>query len=311
VKHARWLLRRLALSALVVLGAATTAFCALRLAPGDPVTVMVGMAAAQDDSVVEQVRHNLGFDRPFLEQYALFLGRLLRGDLGYSYQLDEPVSRLLREGLLPTVELASAGFALALVVGLLLAVATAGRRPFLRRLSAGFELLMISVPGFWVGLLLLAFFSFRLDLFPAIGGSGLNGLVLPAVTLALSLVGVYAQVLRDGLTRALDEPFVLSSRARGTGETAVRWRHALRHALISIITISGWTLGAMLGGTVIIETIFSRPGLGRTLATAIENRDFPVVTGLVVVSGTVFALINLAVDLLYRWVDPRLREVKL
>ncbi|HEX2314139.1 MAG TPA: ABC transporter permease [Thermomonospora sp.] len=305
---ARWLLRRLLLSALVVLGAATAAFCALRLTPGDPVAVLVGIAAAQNEAVLSQARHDLGFDRPLVVQYALFLGRLARGDLGFSYQLQEPVSRVIADNLWPTVELAVAGFALALVTGLLLAVATAGRRRFWRGLSTGFELLMISVPGFWIGLVLLAVFSFRLGWFPAAGGTGLNGLVLPAVTLAAGLVGVYAQVLRDGLVRALDEPFVLAARARGSGETAVRVRHALRHALIAVITISGWTLGALLGGAVIIETVFSRPGLGRVLATAIENRDFPVVVGLVVVSGVVFALINVGVDLLYRLVDPRLRE---
>jgi peptide/nickel transport system permease protein len=308
VTFARWLGRRLLLSALVVLGAATAAFGALRLTPGDPVAVLVGIASAQNAEVVDQARHDLGFDRPILVQYGLFLGRLARGDLGYSYQLGEPVRGLLTQYLAPTVALAAAGFTLALLAALVLAVATAGRRPLLRRLSAAFELLMVSVPGFWVGLLLLAFFSFRLGLFPAAGGTGLRGLVLPALTLAAGLVGVYAQVLRDGLERALAEPFVLSSRARGTSETAVRWRHALRHALISVITISGWTLGALFGGAVVIETVFSRPGLGRLLATAIENRDFPVVTGLVVVSGVLFALISLVVDLLYRWVDPRLRQ---
>ena len=306
----RWLGRRLLLSSLVVLGAATAAFGALRLTPGDPVAVLVGIAAAQNEEIVERARQDLGFDRPLPVQYGLFLGRLLRGDLGYSYQLGEPVWSLLAQGLGPTAELAGAGFVLALATAVPLAVATAGRRPLLRRLSAAFELLTISVPGFWAGLLLLSFFSFHLGLFPAAGGTGPEGLVLPAVTLALSLVGVYTQVLRDGLTRALDEPFVLSSRARGTGEAGVRWRHALRHALIPVITISGWTLGALLGGAVVIETVFSRPGLGRLLATAIENRDFPVVTGVVVLSGTAFAVISLTVDLLYRVVDPRLREAR-
>lgn len=304
----RWLARRLLLSVFVVFGAATAAFGALRLIPGDPVQVMLGGATTPDPVVTAQVRHELGFDRPFLVQYGMFLGRLVRGDLGRSYQLQESVNNVIADNLWPTAELALTGFALAFVVGFALAVATAGRWPVLGWISSGVELVLISVPGFWAGILLLTAFSFKLSLFPAAGGSGIGGLVLPAVTLALGMVGVFAQVLRDGLVRALDEPFVLSARARGTGETMVRVRHAFRHALISVITLAGWLLGALLGGAVIIETVFSRPGLGRILAAAIENRDFPVVTGIVVVSGLMFTLINLAVDLLYQLIDPRLRE---
>lgn len=305
---ARWVARRLLLAVLVVVGAASAAFFTLHLIPGDPARVALGGAVPPSDEVVDQTRHELGLDRPLVVQYGLFLGRLFRGRLGQSYQLHESVGRIVRGQLWPTAELALTGFALAFTAAALLAVATAGRRPLWRRVSSTVELVLTSLPNLWVGILLLTVFSFQLHVFPATGGSGPQALVLPAVTLALSMVGVLAQVIRDGLTRALEQPFVLSARARGTGENALRLRHAFRHALVSVSTLAGWVVGALLGGAVVIETVFSRPGLGRTLAAAVESRDFPVVTGVVVVTGSMFTLVNLLVDLLHRVIDPRLRE---
>ncbi|GAA2011201.1 ABC transporter permease [Catenulispora yoronensis] len=304
---AGWLLRRLALGAVVVLGAATVAFLAFHLATGDPVRVLLG-AETPTPAQLAEVRTQLGYDRPVLVQYGSFLGHLVRGDLGYSYQTREPVSELIGDQLLPTVELAGSALILALAASVALAVATAGRRPVLRGVSSLLELVAISAPSFWVGVLLLTFFSFRLHLFPAVGSDNVDALVLPAVTLALGLVGTFTQVLRAGIERALAEPFVLSSRARGTGQTQVRRRHALPHALVPLIALSGWTVGALLSGSVVIETIFSRQGLGRVVATAVGGRDLPVITGVTVVSAAAFTLTSLLVDWLSRVVDPRLRE---
>lgn len=306
----RWLTRRLALTVLVVYGAATVTFIAMRLIPGDPVRVMLGILPASPQ-VIAQMRHDLGFDQPVLVQYLQFIGRLARGDLGTSYQLQEPVSQVIASQVMATVELAFAALALALLAAVPLAVATAGRRPAARALSSAIELILTSSPSFWVGILLLMLFSFRLHLFPAVSGTSLSGLVLAAVTLAASLVGQFAQVLRELLEHELAQPYVLSSRARGTGQTAVRVRHALRHALVPLLTLTGWTFGSLLGGAVIVETVFSRPGLGQTLATAVVNRDIPVVNGVVVLSAVVFSLINIGVDLSYRLIDPRLREAAL
>jgi len=302
-----WLLRRLLLAFIVVIGSATAAFCALYLLPGDPVRAMLG-PTGQTPQIIAQVRHETGFDRPVLPRYGLFLARLLRGDLGRSYQLNEPVSTVIGSQIWSTVEVALTGFLLALLLAVLIAVITAARRPVLREFASTVELVLASIPGFWIGVLLLTFFSFRWHLFPAVGGAGLSALVLPAATLALTLVGVFAQVLREGMERALEEPFVLSSRARGVGETTVRVRHALRHALIPMVTLSGWVVGALLSGAVIIETIFSRPGLGRVLVTAVDTRDLPVITGVVVLSAVVFSVVSIATDVLYRIVDPRLKE---
>ncbi|AEB44386.1 MULTISPECIES: ABC transporter permease [Micromonospora] len=303
----RWLARKLALAVLVVLGAATVAFAALHLAPGDPVRAVIGTLAPSDD-LVAQVRADLDLDKPLATQYAHMLGGLARGDLGESYQLRRPVVEVIVADLGWTVQLAVASLLLALVVSTALAVATAGRRPTLRRVSILLELVTASSPTFWVGTILLAVLSFQLHLFPAAGAGGLEGLVLPAVTQAIGLVGIFTQVLRQSMEQALDEPFALSARARGTTETALRLRHAARHALIPVLTLSGWILGALLSGAVVVETLFSRPGLGRTLVTAILGRDLPVVIGVVVVAAALFTVINLVVDLLYRVVDPRLRE---
>jgi peptide/nickel transport system permease protein len=199
----------------------------------------------QTPALVAEVRHETGFDQPVYVRYGLFMGRLLRGDLGQSYQLHQSVESLVFGQLGSTVELALTGFLLALAVATLLAMTTAGRRPVLRSLASTVELVLASLPGFWVGVLLLTFFSFRWQLFPTVGGSGINGLVLPAVTLALTLLGVFAQVMREGMERSLVEPYVLSSRARGASETTVRLRHALRHALVPMITLSGWSVGTL------------------------------------------------------------------
>jgi len=302
----RWFVRRLMLAALVVFGAANAVFFAFRLLPGDPVRSVLGSTNPTPE-LVAQVRHDLALDEPLAVQYGRFMRGLLGGDLGESFQLQQPVGEVIGEQLWSTVQLAVAAFLLALLAAVPLAVLTA-HRPRARRIASSLELLTASTPAFWTGMLLLALLSFRLRWFPAMGGTGVAGLVLPAVTLAAGLVGVFAQVLREELERALEQPFVLSARARGSGETAIRVRHALRHGLVPLITLSGWAVGALVGGAVVVESVFSRQGLGQVTAAAVAGRDLPVVTGVVLVSAVAFALINLVVDVLYRLVDPRIDE---
>ncbi|MFG2911174.1 ABC transporter permease [Kitasatospora sp. NPDC048286] len=302
----RWLLRRLVLAALVVLGAAHAVFFAFRLLPGDPVRSVLGSTNPTPE-LVAQVRRELALDQPLVVQYGRFMGRLLTGDLGESYQLQQPVGQVIGGQLWPTLQLAVAAFVLALLLALAAAVLTADR-PRARRLSSALELFAASSPAFGIGAVLLALLSFRLRWFPAMGGGGISGLVLPAVTLAVGMAGVFTQVLREELERVLDQPFVLTARARGGAELAVRLRHALRHGLIPLVTLAGWAAGALFGGAVVVETVFSRQGLGQLTATAVQGRDLPVVTGVVLLSATVFALINVAVDVLYRVIDPRIAE---
>ncbi|KPI20806.1 ABC-type transporter, integral membrane subunit [Actinobacteria bacterium OK074] len=305
---ARAAVRRLGSAAAVLVGAATLAFLALQLIPGDPVSVLLGPTNAASPAVRAEIGREYGFDQPVGEQYLRFLGRLLRGDLGESYQLQRPVGSLIADQLGPTVQLALAALVLALVLAVLSAVATAGRRPALRAVASVGELIAASTPSYWVGIVLLTVFSFRFHLFPVAGADGFAALVLPAVTLALPLTGVLAQVLREGLEAALEQPFVVTARSRGLGRTAVRLRHALRHSAIPLLTLAGWLTGSLIGGAVLVETVFGRPGIGSLVLQAVTAKDMPVVIGVVLLSAFVFVVISTVVDLLHPVIDPRLRS---
>ncbi|MFJ5234762.1 ABC transporter permease [Kitasatospora sp. NPDC088391] len=302
----RAVLHRLAGAVAVLFGAATLAFAALQLVPGDPVAVLLGPSTTASPEVRAEIRRQLGFDRSVPAQYLDFLGRLLHGDLGRSYQLQRPVAGLVAEQLGPTLQLVGAAVLLALLVAIASAVATAGRPPALRALTGGWELVAVSTPSYWLGLVLLTVFSFHLRLFPVAGADGFGSLVLPAVTLALPLAGTLAQVLREGLEAALAQPFAVTVRARGRGRTALVLRHALRHAAVPLVTLTGWLTGSLLGGTVLVESVFGRPGVGALVLGAVNSRDVPVVIGVVLLSALAFVLISAVVDLLYTVLDPRL-----
>ena len=298
-------LRRLATGLVVLWAAATAAYLALLAAPGDTVDAIVG-DGADTPQIRDQIIREWHLDRPAVVQYLDYLCGLLRGDLGRSYLLQRPVREVIGEQLGPTLALALAAGVLGVALALALAVTT--RRPWARRVSSTAELVLVSTPPFLIGIVLLSVFSFRFGLFPVSGGRGLAALVLPAVTLALPIAGVLTQVLRDGLDRALDEPFVVTARARGLGERAVLVRHALRHALLSTVTLIGWLVGILIGGVVIIETVFGRPGLGQVTLQAVTTEDMPVVLAVVVFSAFVYVVVNTAADLAYLLIDPRLRR---
>ena len=299
--------RRLAAAAAVLLGAATVAFAALQLIPGDPVTVMLGPFSSAPPSVRAEITAHFGLGQPVLQQYLRYLENLLHGNLGESYQSQRPVASLIGEQLWPTVQLALAALLLALLLAVVVAVATAGRRPALRAFASLVELITVSSPSYWIGILLLTAFSFQWRLFPVAGDQGLNALVLPALTLALPMAGVLAQVLREGLEAALEQPFTVTARARGLSATGVRLRHALRHAALPLVTLTGWLAGSLLGGAVLVETVFGRPGIGALILQATTDKDMPLVIGLVLLSALAFVLASTVVDLLYLVIDPRLR----
>lgn len=291
---------------LVLWGAATLAFVAFRIIPGDPVEVMLGPQAQVSDAVKDGMRADLGLDRPVIEQYGAFLGRLLRGDLGESYQLRLPVAEVIGRQLGPTLQLS----ALALVIAVLLALASAllvrGRTG--RAVASGVELVVLSSPVFWTGLVLLSVFSFRLGWFPVSGARDAAAIVLPAVTLALPVAALLSQVLRDGVEAAEREPFLLTVRARGAGPLRESLHHSLRHASVGGVTLAAYLVGSLLGGAVLVETVFARPGIGRVTLTAITDRDLPVITGVIMLSALVFVLVNTLVDLVVPLIDPRLRS---
>ncbi|GHJ38963.1 ABC transporter permease [Streptomyces sp. TS71-3] len=303
----RFVLRRLAAGLLVLWGAATLAFLALHLVPGDIVDTLLGPSTTATPALRAQIRADYGLDQPLPVQYAHTLASLATGDLGRSYQLGQPVTGVLSGQVVPTVELALAACATALLLAFAAAYATAGRGRAARTAASGVELLATSVPSFWLGILGLTFLSYRWHLLPATGADGLASLLLPAVTLALPIAGVLAQVIRQELDLAASRPFVLTARSRGASGHGVFLRHTGRHAALPVATLAGWITGSLLSGAVLTETVFARPGLGRVLVTAVTGKDIPVVSALVVLSAAAFVVVNLLVDLLYLAIDPRLR----
>lgn len=296
----------IASSAVIVLwGAATLAFLAFRIIPGDAVTAMLGPQSQVSEQVKAGIRTDLGLDQPPLVQYLSYLGRLLHGDLGQSYQLRMPVTEVIGRQLGPTLQLT----ALALLIAVVLALAGAlfARRGIAQGIVVGLELVVLSSPVFWIGILLLAVFSFWLGWFPVAGSRTPATLVLPAVTLALPVAALIGQVLRDGIDRAERQPFAETVRARGAGPVRLVLRHSLRHGAANALTLAAYLTGSLLGGAVLVETVFARPGLGRITLAAILNRDLPVVAGVIMLSALVFVIVNTLVELAHPLLDPRLR----
>lgn len=290
---------------LVLWGAATLAFVAFRVIPGDPVEVMLGPQAQVSEAVKAAMRSDLGLDRPVIEQYAAFLGRLVRGDLGESYQLRLPVTEVIGRQLGPTLQLSALALVIAVVLALVSALLVRGRTG--RAVASGIELVVLSSPVFWTGLVLLSVFSFQLGWFPVSGARDGAAIVLPAVTLALPVAALLSQVLRDGVEAAEREPFLLTVRARGAGAVRESVHHTLRHAGAGGVTLAAYLVGSLLGGAVLVETVFARPGIGRVTLTAITDRDLPVITGVILLSALVFVVVNTVVDLVVPLIDPRLR----
>jgi len=302
---ARWLLGRLGGLLLVVWGAATAGFLALTLIPGDPVDVMLGVQAQVSEQVKAQIRADWGLDDPPLARYLHYLGRLATGDLGESYQLRQGVSSVIGEQLPATLQLTLLALAFALSLAAIATLAARGRRS--TRIVSLVELTAVSSPTFWTGLVLIAVFVFQLGWFPIAETGSLRALVLPALTLALPVAGIISQVLRQGLDAASARPFATTAIARGVGDGRLLFRHTLRHAAADSVTLVGYLVGTLIGGAVLVETVFARPGLGRVTLRAIIDRDLPVVLGIILLAAVTFALINLTVDVLYRLIDPRLR----
>jgi ABC-type dipeptide/oligopeptide/nickel transport system permease component len=290
----------------VLVGISIVTFLMLHLVPGDPVLLFAGDKPMSEEQAA-MIRHQLGLDRPLAVQYEEYAGRLLRGDLGRALRSQRPVLDSILEVLPATVQLTLAALAIATAIGLALGVAAAlAHRTWLDTAAMGVAILGVSMPVFYSSLLLLLCFSFTLGWLPATGEGGLDHLILPATALALVSSAVLARLVRSGMLGVLRQDYIVTARAKGLSRAIVVRRHALRNALIPVITMLGLQLGALLGGAVVTETIFSRPGLGRLAVDAILNRDFPLVQGTVLVAGVVYVLVNLLVDIAYAAVDPRI-----
>lgn len=323
-----YVIRRLLAMIPVLLGVSVLVFSLIHLTPGDPAALMLGLENATDEELAE-ARRQLGLDRPLWEQYAAFLGSALHGDLGTSIQQRRPVAELIGLRFPATLELAvtSMLFALALAVpvGVLSAVRQYSLADNVSMLGA---LIGISMPSFWLGLVLMLLLSLQLGWLPASGrgdsllaalwtalsqlnveplGSAVSRLILPTVTLGTHAAALLTRLTRSSMLEVIRQDYVRTARAKGLAERTVIYRHALRNALIPVVTITGLQFGGLLGGAVITETVFAWPGVGRMAVQAIYQRDFPVVQGIVLMLSAVFVLINLLVDLTYALIDPRVR----
>jgi ABC-type dipeptide/oligopeptide/nickel transport system permease component len=302
----RYLVRRLLLTIPVLFGVATLVFSLIHLVPGDPAQSILGEGASAEE--VQKLRHTLGLDRPLLEQYRTFMTGLVKGDLGQSLRYGTPVTREIRDRLFRTMQLAVAAMGVAIVVALPLGiVAAVYRGTAIDHAAMTLALAGISMPNFWLGPLLAILFAVSLGWLPVSGTGTIWHLVLPAVTLGAALAAILARMTRASLLEELRELYVLAARARGVSRAAAVVRHAFRNSLIPIVTIIGLQFGAVLTGTIITETIFAWPGVGRLLIQAINFRDYPLVQGCILFISLTYVLMNLLTDLTYGLLDPRIR----
>jgi peptide/nickel transport system permease protein len=300
----RFLIRRSLLALPTLLGAVTLVFLLVHLIPGDPVEVMLGETASATDKVA--LRRSLGFDRPLTTQYRSFLLNLISGDLGRSLYEAASVGAIIRARLPATLQLALCAMLAASLISFPLAMLAAKYRGgWIDRAALTFSLLGLSLPNFWLGPLLMIVFSIQLGWTPVSGRGGLSHLWLPSITLGLGMSAILVRILRASLLQVIHQEYVQTARAKGLPEKKVWLKHVLRNALLSVVTIMSLQFGSLLAGSLITETIFSWPGIGRLTVQAIQTRDYPLVQGCVLVIAISYVLVNFATDLLYKLIDPR------
>lgn len=293
----------------VLLGVTILVFLMLRIAPGDPLIALLGEEAqGMSRAALEELRGQYGFDRDPVSQYFSFIGGVVRGDLGESVRTGQPVLREIAVRLPATLQLAGAGLAIALVIGLSLGVlAAVYRRTIVDYLAIIVALAGVSIPVFWSGLILMLYFSLELGWLPASGYGTWRHLVLPAAAIGFSSSAIIARVTRSSMIEVLRSDYIRTARAKGVGDRRINLRHALRNAMLPVITVIGLQFGGLLGGAVLTETVFAWPGLGRLVVDSIRAQDGPLVQGTVLFIAVVFILINLLVDLSYALLNPRIR----
>ena len=302
---------RLAHIFLVLLGVSFLSFLLMYVSPGDPVRAMYAVSGSiPSEEVLEQTREELGLNDPFFIQYGNWISNCLRGDFGTSYSKGEAVATLLMERVMPTIQLALLSLVIMVLVAVPIGVYSALRQnSILDYLLRGTTFISISMPNFWVGLLLLYVVAMKLGWLPVVSNQmNFQRLILPAVTLAIAMAGKYARQVRAAILEELRQDYVAGARARGLSERCVLWRHVLPNAALPLITMLGLSLGSLLGGTAVVEVIFSYPALGSLAISAITSRDYPLIQGYVLWIALIYMAVNLVVDLSYNRLDPRLRK---
>jgi len=297
---------------LLLIGISFLVFTSMYIAPGDPAAIIAGPTASQSD--IDAIREELGLNDPFLVQYGRYMNGLLHGDLGYSYQTKQPVWDAIATRFPNTLKLAIASIIVAVIIGVVAGIISAIRQnSWFDVSSTVFALAGISIPNFWLGTVLILIFAVNLQLLP-VGGldapfytaEGLKQLVLPAITLGTGSAAMIARMSRSSMLEVIRADFIRTARAKGLRERTVIWVHALRNAMIPVITVIGLNFGFLLGGTIITEQVFAINGVGRLMVQAIAARDFPMVQGSVLLVATLFVLVNLMVDIIYTFIDPRI-----
>jgi len=302
-----YLVRRLLSTIPVLFGVLLLVFSMLHLVPGDPVKMMLGEFQTSPEQIAK-LQSQLHLDEPLPQQFGRYVWNALHGDLGTSIRSNKPVTEEITDNLPATLQLALAGLLIAGVLGISLGVLAAIKQySWVDAGSMLIALIGVSMPSFWLGLLFIFAFSLKFHLFPATGGGDLKHLVLPAVTLGLGASAIIARLTRSSMLEVMRHEYMTTARAKGIRESRVIIRHALKNALIPVVTIFGLQFGQLLAGTVVIETVFGRPGIGRLIVDAILNKDFPLVQGIVLVVAISYVVVNLIVDLLYAFLDPRIR----
>lgn len=307
-------LKRLLLTVPVLVATSIFAFMLIRLVPGDPVRTMLGFRATPENMAA--VRTQLGLDKPLITQYVHWIGGVLHGDFGGDFISHTPIATLLATTLPVTLEVTILAMALALLIGVPLGVISSGRSPWARRLSSTFVIGAISVPDFWLGIMLVLLFTGTLNVLPPSGfvpfsvdpGANLRYIILPVVTLATGEAAYILRTTRGAMLGTLGSPFVNFLRAKGLPERDIVYRHALRNSSGPIITVAGIQFGVLLGGDIVIEQLFALPGVGRMVVTAIGERNYVVVQSGVLVIACLFIVVTLVTDLVHGWLDPRVEE---
>jgi ABC-type dipeptide/oligopeptide/nickel transport system permease component len=298
---------RLLISIPVILGVATLVFFMLHFLPGDPVMYMLsGMGGSEED--YQRLRTQLGLQDPVSVQYVRFITDLARGDLGDSIYLNRPVLALIRENLPSTFQLTLAAMGIAMLVGVTLGIIAAVKEhTWIDQATMALALGGVSIPDFWLGLLMIYFLAIRLRWLPITGQGGLQRLIMPATVLGLTAAGLVARLVRSSMVEVLRQDYIVTARAKGLRERVVLGKHALRNVLIPVVTVVGLQFGRLLSGSLIVETIFARQGIGRLAINAVLVKDFPLVQGTVLFIACVYVLVNLLVDFSYAVIDPRIR----
>ncbi|NGP45125.1 ABC transporter permease subunit [Bacillaceae bacterium SIJ1] len=281
-------------------------FMFIHLIPGDPARLIAGKKATLEE--VQAIRENLGLDKPLLEQYFLYLKDLLSGNLGYSIQSGAPVSELIGDRIMPTLGLTFMSISWALVIGILLGIVSAVfRNRWPDHLGMLTAVSGISLPNFWVGLVLIQIFSVQLGWLPTGGNEGWQSYILPSFALGAGIMAMIARFTRSSLVNTMKQDYIRTGRAKGLGSRAIVFGHALKNSLIPVVTVAGLQFGFLLGGSVVVETVFSFPGLGRLLIDSIQMRDYPVVQAEILLFSLQFILVNLLVDIVYSFLNPKIR----